>query len=116
MEWPAQAKRAMDRVAHDMRHRGRSFGMSVEGRRSPDGRLSDFKGGAAFLAIATQARVVPFIFHGAREALPMGAWRVRPGRIYSTALEAIDTRGLTQDDRHDLTERLRRIAERELSR
>ncbi len=67
-QWPLQAKWAMNRVAERMRNRKHSFGMSIEGRRSLDGSLSPFKKGAAVLAIAAQARIVPFVVHGARGA------------------------------------------------
>lgn len=110
---PAQAKKVMEKVAKEMRERKRSFGMSIEGRRSPDGQLSKFKKGAAVLAISAQARVVPFFIHGTREALPMGAWRVRPQPLRAVTFPPIDTRGLDFEDRHALTDQLRLIADRE---
>jgi 1-acyl-sn-glycerol-3-phosphate acyltransferase len=115
-QWPRQAKSVMRRVARDMRERKRSFGMSIEGRRSPDGELSPYKKGAAVLAIEAQARIIPFYVHGARAALPVGAWRVRPGHIHAVTLEPIDARGMTLDDRHALTDRLRELADRERAR
>jgi 1-acyl-sn-glycerol-3-phosphate acyltransferase len=115
-QWPAQAKRQMDRVARDMRQRHYSYGMSIEGRRSPDGSLSPFKGGAAHLAIEAQARVVPFFIHGSYDALPSGTWKVRPGRVHAVALPAIDTRGTSQQDRRALTATMRELAEQQLAR
>ncbi len=110
---PAQAKKVMEQVAQQMRERKRSFGMSIEGKRSPDGQLSPFKKGAAVLAISAQARVVPFFIYGTREALPMGAWRVRSQPLRAVTFAPIDARGLRFEDRNALTDQLRRIADRE---
>jgi 1-acyl-sn-glycerol-3-phosphate acyltransferase len=44
-----------------------------EGRRSPDGRLVEFKPGAAMLALRTGAPIVPIRLDGLHEALPRGA-------------------------------------------
>ena len=108
---PKQAKARLARVAQEMRDTGWSFGMSVEGYRSPTGELQPFKRGAAVLAIEAGARIVPFYVRGAHRALPMGQWRVRPGKIELERLPPIDTRGMTYDDRRALTDRLRALAE-----
>ncbi len=62
--------------------------------------------------------MVPVVYHGARECLPYGEWRVRAGSHIQVVLcEAIDTRGkYSLEDRFKLTEQLRRIAERETNR
>src|SRR5437868_2642396 len=93
----------------------RSCYISIEGKRSFDGSLSDYKKGCAVLAISTAATIVPIIFHGAREVLPHGEWRVRPGKIQMILCEKISTVGLNYEDRNSLTSKLRTIAELELS-
>lgn len=110
-QWSGQAKRAVADVAVSMRRTQESFGMSVEGYRSPTGKLQPFKRGAAVLAILAQARIIPFYIRGAAQALPYGAWKVRPGQIDIELFEAIDTRGLDFDDRVALTDQLRALAE-----
>lgn len=110
---PAQAKRTLSQLVAKMRQTGRSFAISVEGRRSPDGALLPYKSGAAHLAISSQARVVPFFVHGTHEAMPMGSWRPRAVQMRAVVLEAIDTRGMQLSERHALTERLRALAEQE---
>ena len=109
-QWSAQARRAVDRAVRALR-RGESFYMSIEGRRSPDGRLGPYKKGAAVLAIQSGATLVPLVFRGAREALPPGEWRVRPQRVTIELLPAIETTGLRYEDRDALVERLRALAE-----
>lgn len=49
------------------------FGLFPEGRRSPDGRLGEFKTGAALLALKTGRPVVPCAILGAYEAYPRQA-------------------------------------------
>lgn len=109
-QWHAQARRAVDRAVDALR-RGARFYMSIEGRRSPDGALGPYKKGAAVLAIRSGARIVPMVFHGARDVLPFGEWRVRPGRVRVELLPAIETEGLSYEDRHALVERLRELAQ-----
>jgi len=109
-QWSAQARRAVDRAADALRQ-GHSFYMSIEGRRSPDGALSPYKKGAAVLAIQSGATIVPMRFHGARDVLPPGEWRVRPGPVTVELLPAIETTGLRYEDRDALVARLRALAE-----
>jgi 1-acyl-sn-glycerol-3-phosphate acyltransferase len=109
---PRLARRAIDR-AIELLGRGESFVISIEGARSPDGTLQPYKKGPAVLAIAGGATIVPFFLRGARERMPVGAWRVTPGHVEVVFCEPIPTRGLTYDDRDSLVEELRGIAERE---
>lgn len=111
---PKQAKRVIRRAIDDLR-RGESYLIAIEGRRSPDGALQPYKKGAAVMAIEAQATILPYMTIGAHERLPVGEWRVRPGRVDAILLEAIPTRGLTYDDRDALLARLRALAERELA-
>lgn len=109
-QWSAQARRAVDRAVRALQ-RGASFYISIEGRRSPDGTLGPYKKGTAVLAIQSGATVVPMVFRGAREVLPPGEWRMRPGEVTIELLPALRTRGLTYEDRDALVERLRARAE-----
>lgn len=109
---PEQARRALHRVSRAIRA-GDNFGISIEGRRSPDGELSPYKKGPAVLAIDAQCDIVPFMSHGEWPLWPHGDWRVRPGRIHGVAYPAISTRGMTYDDRDELVARLRELAETE---
>ena len=52
-----------------------------EGGRSPDGRLRQFKPGAAMLAMRTGAPIVPVYLQGLHESLARGRYLPRPGRI-----------------------------------
>ena len=113
-QWKAQAKRGIERAAAGLA-RGQTWVISVEGSRTPDGRLLPFKKGPAVLALKSQATIIPLALHGARDVMPRGEWRLRPGHIEVHLLKAIPTRGLTYDDRNGLLEQLRSVAERELA-
>ena len=78
-----------------------------EGTRSKDGSLAPFKKGVFVMAIRAQVPVVPVAIHDARQTLPRGAWRIRPGTITLTVGEAVETTGLTYDDRHRLIDDVR---------
>ena len=67
------------------------------------------------LAIRSQATIIPMAIRGAREVMPRGEWRLRPGHIEVHLLKSLPTRGLTYDDRDGVLERLRRQAEHELA-
>src|SRR5690242_4312298 len=113
-QWPAQARRGLDRVERRLAA-GRSVAISIEGRRSVDGRLQPFKKGPVILALRTGVPLVPVIFHDVAARLPYGEWRVRPGTVRVTFCEAIPTSGRSLDERDALIAELRSIAERELS-
>ncbi len=85
-------------------------GLSVvvypEGTRGASYALRPFKRGPVVLAIAAGAPVVPTVVHGAREVMPKGSFRIRPGVIHLHFLEPIPTAGLSYDDRGALTARV----------
>lgn len=54
----------------------------------------------------------PLLFILCASRLPHVEWRPRPYLLKAAILPPIDTRGLTMDDRHDLTGRLRNEAGR----
>jgi 1-acyl-sn-glycerol-3-phosphate acyltransferase len=112
-QWPAQAKRALEGAVRGL-NRGECYGISLEGRRSRDGRLAPYRKGAVVMAIDGQADLVPFYLEGAREAWPYGAWAPRPGRVRAVLMRPISVAGLSYQDRDALVERLRDVAEEAL--
>jgi 1-acyl-sn-glycerol-3-phosphate acyltransferase len=110
---PSQAKRALERVVRQLRA-GESFGISIEGQRTPDGTLSPYKKGAVVLAIEAQVDIVPLITHGEYALWPRGEWRIRPGRIDCVLYPPVTTRGLTYADRDRVVDQLYALAQREL--
>ena len=82
---------------------GRSIIVCPEGTRGLDYHLRPFKKGPFVFAIASQASVIPTIVHGAREVMPKGTFRIRPGVVDLHFLEAIPTAGLDYEARAELT-------------
>lgn len=107
---PEQAKHQL-RKAADYAASGGLVYLSAEGKRSLDGNLNPYKKGPVVLAIESQAPVHPIYMAGSRECLPVGEWKIRPGKIVLRYLSAIPTSGLTYDDRDMLLEKLRAIGE-----
>ncbi len=110
---PEQAKRTLEKVVSNLRMGG-ATGISIEGKRSKDGSLSPYKKGPAVLAIQSGAKIVPVITHGARDCLPHGEWKIRPGKIIVKLLKAIPTKGMCYEDRDTLVRQLRELAEQEV--
>jgi 1-acyl-sn-glycerol-3-phosphate acyltransferase len=52
-----------------------------EGTRSPDGRLQPFEAGAAFIALASEAQVIPMAIDGADRMLPRGKPFLLPAKL-----------------------------------
>jgi 1-acyl-sn-glycerol-3-phosphate acyltransferase len=110
-QWRAQARRAIGRAEEHLK-KGGTIVISIEGRRSRDGSLSEYKKGPVVMALATGATLLPYSLEGARERLPYGSWVVRPGEVTVTFHRPIPTRGLGLEQRHALVAELRTLAER----
>ncbi len=86
-----------------------------EGTRSRDGNLGKFRKGAFRLAIQNGLPIVPIAIHGSRAVMPQGrGLTIEPGRIVLEILPPIDTRPLTDHDRHELATRVRAAIEQRL--
>ncbi|MBI1909458.1 MAG: 1-acyl-sn-glycerol-3-phosphate acyltransferase [Deltaproteobacteria bacterium] len=111
-QWRWQALRGLKKTARRMR-RGMNFGISIEGQRSRDGQLQRYKKGALILAREAGATLVPLVMRGARERLPFGEWRVRPGSVEAVFDQVITPVEIASLDNETLLHRLKTIAERE---
>jgi 1-acyl-sn-glycerol-3-phosphate acyltransferase len=100
------AERSYDAAAQALRS-GRSVIVFVEGTRSPDGRLGEFKKGAFVLAIEARAPLVPVYLGGTHEAMPRGSLWLRRRPVILVVGEPIPTDGLAYEDRDALLARAR---------
>lgn len=73
----ARGLRELEAVLHERR----PLILFPEGRRSPHGKLVDFKPGAAMLAVRTGTPIVPIHIDGAGRSLPRGGHFPRPGGV-----------------------------------
>lgn len=88
--------------------RGLSAIVFVEGTRSRDGKLHEFKKGPFVLAIRSGSPVVPVFIDGTFEALPPGGWYVRPRPVTLRIGAPIPVEGLAFEDRDQLMTETRR--------
>jgi 1-acyl-sn-glycerol-3-phosphate acyltransferase len=102
------AIKAIQEAGRMIRERKISVLMFPEGGRT-DGELRPFKEGAAMIAIAGGVPIVPVALRGTREVMPMGSWRMVPGRVEVRIGDPIPTDGLVTKDRGRLTEQVREV-------
>ncbi len=116
LEEPHAALRTLRRAAARIESDGISILFFPEGGRARDGKLREFKDGAAYIAIRAQAPLVPLALVGAREILPMGSATIRGGLVRLRIGDPIPTVGLTSHgDRRSLTDAAREQVVRMLS-
>jgi 1-acyl-sn-glycerol-3-phosphate acyltransferase len=114
-QWPWQSKRTLKKVEDFIKRKGNIF-ISIEGRRSKDGSLSSFKKGPVVLAINAQAKIIPVILSGTSDILGYGQIKINSGKVKVRFLQAIDTQGLTYDDRNKLVDSLFSLAQKEIQK
>src|SRR5499425_2418392 len=85
---------------------GQSFLIYPEGTRSPDGRLQEFKKGAAVMAIKSGVPIVPMACSGAHLVMEKRSLVVRPGTILVEFLAPINSTEYTLEQRDELNQRL----------
>jgi len=78
-----------------------------EGHRSSTRRMLPFKKGGAAFAISSQMWVLPMAVSGSERCIPNHSVIATPGTIKVRIGAPIDTTGMTDDDREELTERVR---------
>jgi len=85
---------------------GQSFLIYPEGTRSPDGRLQEFKKGAAVMAIKSGVPVVPVACSGAHRVMEKRRLNVHSGTILVEFLDPIDSTKYSLDDREALVQQM----------
>jgi 1-acyl-sn-glycerol-3-phosphate acyltransferase len=79
-----EAARASVRTALSVLESGVSVASFVEGTRSPDGHLLPFKKGPFYLALESQAPIIPVSIHGTEQMMRKGSLAIRRGRAHIT--------------------------------
>lgn len=111
-QWPSQAKKTLAKAVSYLQNGGNLW-MSIEGRRSKNGSLSQFKKGPVVMAIRAQAKIVPVIINGTKEVLGYGNYRIQSGKVVVRLLKMIYTNGVKYEDRDVLLNELVALSERE---
>jgi 1-acyl-sn-glycerol-3-phosphate acyltransferase len=90
------------REAQEKLEPGVSIMIFPEGKRSPDGRLGEFKRGGFVMAQQLGLPILPVTISGSHRLLPKGTLRLLPGRIDITIHDPIDPTAYGPDDRERL--------------
>jgi 1-acyl-sn-glycerol-3-phosphate acyltransferase len=85
------AAKASVEAAADALRSGLHIVVYPEGTRSLDGRLSTFKKGPFFLALETQAPIIPIALSGTQTMMRKGSYAIRPGLARLQVLPAIES-------------------------
>lgn len=80
-----------------------------EGTRSRTGELLPFRHGTFLMAIRAGVPIVPITALGAREIMPKGKAGIRPGTVRLVVHPPVPTRGLKEEDRAALADRVQQI-------
>jgi 1-acyl-sn-glycerol-3-phosphate acyltransferase len=103
---PRSAVKSLAEAARSVQSKETSILIFAEGTRGSGEELQAFRGGAAHLGIKTGATVIPIGLWGTPDALPKGAFFLRPATIGLVAGDPMPTTGLTAADRNRFTEAL----------
>lgn len=100
------AIRAIQEAGRIIQERNICILLFPEGGRT-DGELRPFKEGAALIAITAGVPIVPVAVDGSRQVMPMGSWRMVPGRVIVRVGDPIPTTGMNPKARGELTQQVR---------
>jgi long-chain acyl-CoA synthetase len=88
--------RAMRASAGGLRA-GKILNLYPEGQRSFDGRLQEFKNGAAILATELDLPIVPVAIDGTYRVWPRDSWRIRPAKVRISFGEPLTPRSVIRE-------------------
>lgn len=81
----------------------------VEGTRSPDGKIHEFKKGGFATAVESGLPILPVTVNGSRKILPKKALAFNPGVIEVVVGKPVVTENYTHDNLEDLMDKTRNI-------
>ena len=100
-------RRSIERATELIKTKGYSCLIFPEGTRSRDGKMQSFRRGAFFLAINSQAPIVPITIEGTYDLMPKGSPFTKKGTVKVTFHQAVPVSGLAKEDMPALMEQVR---------
>ena len=88
---------------------GKNIISFAEGTRSKDGTIGRFKKGSFLIALQSNIDIIPVRIEGAREVLPSGSFRIRPGHIHVHFGEKIEVKNFDRSKPEILANHTREI-------
>lgn len=104
-------KKSIEKAARLVREKGYSFLIFPEGTRSHDGRIQAFRRGGFFLALESQAAVVPISIRGTYELMPRGTIFAKKGKVQVLFHAPVSVRGYDTANMPVLIDRVKGIIE-----
>lgn len=102
-------KKSIDKAVQLIKEKGFSFLIFPEGTRSRDGELQVFRRGGFFLALESQAPIVPISILGTFELMPKGSFFVKRGLIKVIFHAPVPVVGCGRDRLSYLSDKVRGI-------
>jgi len=100
-------KESIDRASRMIREKGSSFLIFPEGTRSRDGELQPFKRGGFFLALDSQADIIPVTIKGTYEMMPKGSFFIKKGTVRVVFHPPVSAEGFHHQNRSLLVDKVR---------
>ena len=100
-------KKSIDKATQFIKQKGYSYLIFPEGTRSKDGKIQAFRRGAFFLAVNSQASIIPVSISGSYKLMPKGSYLVKKGKIRVTFHPEISVLGMGTDSLPLLMEKVR---------
>lgn len=104
-------RKSIEKAAGLMREKGYSFLIFPEGTRSRDGWVQGFRRGGFFLALESQASIVPVSIRGTYELMPRGALFARKGKVLVRFHPPVGVKGYDAANIRLLVEKVKGIIE-----
>lgn len=104
-------KKSIDLASLLMHKRGYSYLIFPEGTRSRDGRTQSFKRGGFFLALESQASIVPISIKGTYGLMPRGTIFPRRGKVEVRFHRPVPIQGYDQSNLGDLIDKVKAVIE-----
>jgi 1-acyl-sn-glycerol-3-phosphate acyltransferase len=104
-------KKSIELASRLIREKGYSYLIFPEGTRSRDGRIQPFRRGGFFLAMESQARIVPISIKGTYELMPRGTIFPRKGKVEVRFHAPVPVEGYDQKSMGGLMDKVKHVIE-----